>query len=104
RLSALARRPHAVLATVSSGYPPLKGRSPRVTHPFATKAGAEAPTSVRLACVRHAASVRSEPGSNSQVHALPHQTPVTQHPAEKLLGARLSQAYLPRDTHHDKLA
>ena len=26
---------------------------------------------VRLACVRHAASVRSEPGSNSQVH-LPH--------------------------------
>jgi hypothetical protein len=26
------------------------------------------PKSVRLACVRHAASVRSEPGSNSQVH------------------------------------
>jgi hypothetical protein len=23
---------------------------------------------VRLACVKHAASVRSEPGSNSQVH------------------------------------
>src|SRR5215471_20771106 len=29
------------------------------------------PTSVRLACVRHAASVRSEPGSNSQVHPRP---------------------------------
>src|SRR6202035_2638734 len=27
------------------------------------------PTSVRLACVRHAASVRSEPGSNSQVQS-----------------------------------
>ena len=36
----------------------------RVTHPSATKAE----TFVRLACVKHAASVRSEPGSNSQVH------------------------------------
>ena len=26
---------------------------------------------VRLACVKHAASVRSEPGSNSQVHHVP---------------------------------
>ena len=39
------------------------GSFPRVTHPCATKAEAF----VRLACVRHAASVRSEPGSNSQV-------------------------------------
>src|SRR5690242_6422978 len=39
---------------------------PRVTHPFAgllTLAGFLA----RLACVRHAASVRSEPGSNSPI-------------------------------------
>ena len=28
----------------------------------------QAPDSVRLACVRHAASVRSEPGSNSPVY------------------------------------
>ena len=28
----------------------------------------ELPLPVRLACVKHAASVRSEPGSNSQVH------------------------------------
>src|SRR6185369_11315106 len=28
----------------------------------------QAPDHVRLACVRHAASVRSEPGSNSQVN------------------------------------
>ena len=39
------------------------GRFPRDTHPSATKAEAF----VRLACVRHAASVRSEPGSNSQI-------------------------------------
>ena len=39
---------------------------PRVTHPFATVPAPKDPP-VRLACVRHAASVRSEPGSNSQV-------------------------------------
>ena len=52
-----------MLAFVSKRYSEPKGRFPRVTHPCATKAEAF----VRLACVRHAASVRSEPGSNSQV-------------------------------------
>ena len=41
-----------------------EGRS-RVTHPFATLFPAEAGLTVRLACVRHAASVHPEPGSNS---------------------------------------
>ena len=41
-----------------------EGRS-RVTHPFATLFAAEAALTVRLACVRHAASVHPEPGSNS---------------------------------------
>jgi hypothetical protein len=54
---------YPVLAFVSKRYSEPKGRFPRVTHPCATKAEAF----VRLACVRHAASVRSEPGSNSQV-------------------------------------
>ena len=40
----------------------------RVTHPFATKFKAEALNSVRLACVRHAASVCPEPGSNSPIN------------------------------------
>ena len=40
---------------------------PRVTHPSATKYKSKLPHSVRLACVKRAASVRSEPGSNSQV-------------------------------------
>src|SRR5690606_30725047 len=61
RLSALVRRPYAVLASLSGSCPPLLGRSLRVTHPSATRA--EAP--VRLACVRHAANVYPEPGSNS---------------------------------------
>ena len=37
----------------------------RVTHPSATDQGAEAPVTVRLECVMHAASVHPEPGSNS---------------------------------------
>ena len=40
------------------------GRS-RVTHPFATLCPPEGGLTVRLACVRHAASVHPEPGSNS---------------------------------------
>jgi hypothetical protein len=60
---------HPVLAAVSRGCPRAWGRFPRVTHPSATRPGAEAPNPVRLACVRRAASVRSEPGSNSQFHA-----------------------------------
>ena len=47
-------------------------RSLRVPHPSAT--ARSCPRTVRLACVRHAASVRSEPGSNSQVHHTTHLT------------------------------
>ncbi len=54
---------HTVLAPVSRCCSVPQGRFPRVTHPCATLSC----ESVRLACVRHAASVRSEPGSNSQV-------------------------------------
>jgi hypothetical protein len=59
---------HPVLAAVSSGCPGPWGRFPRVTHPCATRSRAEARPRVRLACVKRAASVRSEPGSNSQLH------------------------------------
>ena len=38
---------------------------PRVTHPFATQYNPEGLYLVRLACVKHAASVHPEPGSNS---------------------------------------
>ena len=44
----------------------MKGIFPRVTNPSA----APPEGSARLACVRPAASVRSEPGSNSQVEKL----------------------------------
>ena len=57
------RSHHPVLAVISNCYSRPKGRFPRVTHPCATRPEGL----VRLACVRHAASVRSEPESNSQV-------------------------------------
>ena len=67
RPKSFPQRAYAVLAAVSSGCSPPKGRFPRVTHPCATKDIQQAGAFVRLACVRPAASVRSEPGSNSQV-------------------------------------
>ena len=42
------------------------GRFPRVTHPSA----APSEKGARLACVKPAASVRSEPGSNSHVEEI----------------------------------
>ena len=38
-----------------------------ITHPFATRHQGCPRAAVRLACVRHAASVQSEPGSNSSL-------------------------------------
>ena len=47
-----------------------------ITHPFATRHQGCPRAAVRLACVRHAASVQSEPGSNSSVQSnLLHQSP-----------------------------
>jgi hypothetical protein len=43
------------------------GRFPSVTHPFAARRQDCSRVTARLACVRHAASVQSEPGSNSSL-------------------------------------
>src|SRR5581483_4666918 len=48
-----------------AGIPHCKVGHPRVTHPSATPWPPERNQDVRLACVRHAASVYPEPGSNS---------------------------------------
>src|SRR5260221_7970971 len=58
---------HAVLALLSEGYPPLRGRSPTRYSPVCHSTHGLLHFRVRLACVRHAASVDSEPGSNSHV-------------------------------------
>jgi hypothetical protein len=66
---------HAVLASLSERYPPLKGRSPTRYSPVRHSTQDRSPFRVRLACVRHAASVDSEPGSNSQVKVVVHAPP-----------------------------
>ena len=58
---------YPVLSIVSNGYPRLKDRLPTcyspVRHGIAT---------IRLACIRHAASVNPEPGSNSLKISISH--------------------------------
>ena len=60
---------YGVLAAVSSCCPPPNGSFSCITHPSATILHfSKLPWStVQLACVKHAASVRPEPGSNSQI-------------------------------------
>ena len=58
------RGSHAVLAHLSAGYSPQRGRSP-TCHAPGRHSTRPKPDLVRLALVRHAASVYPEPGSNS---------------------------------------
>ena len=68
RLAALILRSHAVLPRLSASYSPPRGRFLCITHPSATRSTLYCykVSIVRLACLRHAASVHPEPGSNSQ--------------------------------------
>ena len=63
---------YAVLASLSGRYPPLEGRSPTCYSPVCHSTYPLRGFRVRLACVRHAASVDSEPGSNSHVKFVVH--------------------------------
>ena len=69
--SRLSRRPHAglaeypVLIPLSRGYPGEGGRLPTCYSAVRHSCGPRGGPTVRLACVRRAASVHPEPGSNS---------------------------------------
>ncbi len=54
---------YAELPLVSEGYPPPRGRLPTCSSPVRRVTTRRPPA--RLACIRHAASVDPEPGSNS---------------------------------------
>ena len=72
---------YAVLASLSGRYPPLEGRSPTCYSPVCHSTHPLRDFRVRLACVRHAASVDSEPGSNSHVKGLAPTAPgYAEHP------------------------
>jgi hypothetical protein len=82
---------HAVLASLSERYPPLEGRSPTCYSPVCHSTYPLRGFRVRLACVRHAASVDSEPGSNSHVKCVRlhpcgrQQNPLTRAPVDRWL-------------------
>ena len=61
---------YSVLALLSEGYPQFEGRLPTYYSPVCHFTHELPRFLVRLACIRHAASVRSEPGSNSSVKVL----------------------------------
>ena len=69
RIATLIRRYYAVLASLSGSYPPPNDMFRYITHPSATRRQESKLSfaAVRLACVKHTASVQSEPGSNSSV-------------------------------------
>src|SRR5437899_9374516 len=60
-----------IVCGISTGFPVLFPTPAQITHVLLTRSplysGSCPPFLARLACVRHAASVRSEPGSNSPV-------------------------------------
>jgi hypothetical protein len=67
RLSPFPFRAYAVLAPVSQSYSPPRGRLPTCYSPVRHFTQGLLPFLVRLACVKRAASVDSEPGSNSRL-------------------------------------
>src|SRR5690348_11949957 len=73
------RREYPVLAPVSEGYPKAEGRLLTCYSPV-RRSSTPKGLSARLACVKHAASVRPEPGSNS-----PTKTLLNNHPSNKKL-------------------
>src|SRR5690348_16277088 len=62
------RREYPVLAPVSEGYPKAEGRLLTCYSPVRRSCTPKGLTA-RLACVKHAASVRPEPGSNSPLNS-----------------------------------
>jgi hypothetical protein len=77
-----------------SGIPHFGVGHPRVPHPSATRCSLllrRVAQLVRLACVRHAASVYPEPGSNSPSKYLWH-TPSSAKRGRRVLGATYAHA------------
>ena len=62
-----------VISGINPGFPELSQSQGQVAHVLLTRSPLEYPRkglSARLACVKHAASVRPEPGSNSPLMSM----------------------------------
>src|SRR5262245_43093957 len=92
---------NAVLAILSDSYPPPKGRLPTCYSPVRHFTHDRSHFLVRLACVRPAANVRSEPGSNSPVFlskqrlCVPPRVPTRELPEAHVLGRRTAALLKP---------
>ena len=67
---------HEVISSIRPSFPGLSQSEGQVTHVLLTRSPLVYPRkglTVRLACVKHAASVRPEPGSNSPTKTLTKQ-------------------------------
>ena len=77
----------ASLCGISSGFPKLFPFPRQVTHVLLTRSPLysrpEGHFRARLACIRHAASVHSEPGSNSPVESCMRSVPWHRHEAQR---------------------
>src|SRR6185437_3861380 len=83
-----------VLYGIRPSFPSLSRSAGQITHVLLTRSPLEYPRkglSVRLACVKHAASVRPEPGSNS-----PNKNPKPTGPAESEIRENLIQNKTPK--------
>src|SRR5436190_18773998 len=73
--------PEVVVSGISSGFPELSRCDGQIAHVLLTRSPLVYPRkglTARLACVKHAASVRPEPGSNSPLNAQQKTTPTKQ--------------------------
>src|SRR5690348_12453898 len=86
-----------MLCGISPGFPRLSPTEGQVSHVLLTRSPLYSRSCprflVRLACVRHAASVDSEPGSNSRLkpESSPHGLSVTPSSQNRLAGGPNSQ-------------
>src|SRR6185312_4630206 len=71
---------HVVISGIRPSFPGLSQSEGQVTHVLLTRSPLVYPQrgpTARLACVKHAASVRPEPGSNSPTKTGSHKHPGT---------------------------
>ena len=93
-------REYRVLAPVSEGYPKVQGRLLTCYSPV-RRSSTPKGLSARLACVKHAASVRPEPGSNSPLrshdsHNNMTAKPRTDNPGKKILAKGIQNQTTPK--------
>ena len=70
--------PEVVVFGISTGFPELSRSEGQIAHVLLTRSPlvySRRSLTARLACVKHAASVRPEPGSNSPLNSADDTTP-----------------------------